>query len=271
MKRTFLARRNALLLSRDVSWGVLAVTLVALIMIMRIVLPNFFWQVFSPVFQVSESLGAGSHAFFTRFSDTAMLARQKEQLENENAALASENQMLLKKVENLSDLLGGPVVQKGISGILAGVVAGPPMSPYDTLMLAAGREDGVALGMEAFGAGGVPVGIVSSVLDDFSRVTLFSSSGVTMSGWVGRENTPLSISGVGGGVMQAVVARSADVTPGDIVFMPGPGMLPVGSVLRVESDPLSPAVTLRIQPMINPFSISWVELRTTGVATSTSP
>lgn len=265
MKRTFLARRNALLSSRDVSWGVLAVALVAFIMIVRIVLPNFFWHVFSPVFQASEVLGTKSHAFFIRFSDVATLARQKEQLESENAALASENQMLLKKVENLSDL----AVRKDGASIIAGVVARPPMSPYDTLMLAAGREDGVALGMEAFGAGGVPVGIVTSVLDDFSRVTLFSSSGVTMSGWVGRENTPLSIVGAGGGAMQAVVARAADVAPGDVVFMPGPGMLPVGSVLRVESDPLSPAVTLRIQPAINPFAISWVELRTTGVATST--
>lgn len=265
MKRTFLAKRNALLSSGNVSWGVLAVMLVALVMLMRIALPNLFWQVFSPAFQASEALSAGSHAFFTRFSDTAALARQKERLESENAALASENQMLLKKVENLS----GFAVRGDGPGILAGVVARPPMSPYDTLMLAGGREDGVVLGMEAFGAGGVPVGIVTSVLDDFSRVTLFSSSGVTMSGWVGRENTPLTIVGAGGGVMQAVVARAAGVVPGDVVFMPGPGMLPVGSVLRVESDSLSPAVTLRIQPAINPFSISWVELRATGVATST--
>ena len=59
------------------------------------------------------------------------------------------------------------------SGILAGVVARPPVSPYDTLVLAAGRVDGVEVGMEAFGAVGVPVGVVSSVLEDFSRVTLF--------------------------------------------------------------------------------------------------
>jgi len=265
MKRTFLARRNALLSSGNVSWGVLAVMLVALIMLIRVILPNLFWQAFSPVFRASDALAGRSHDFFIHFSDAAALARQNERLGKENAALASENQMLMKKVENLSGL----AVRKDSPGILAGVVARPPMSPYDTLILSAGREDGVVLGMEAFGAGGVPVGIVTSILDDFSRVTLFSSSGVSMSGWVGRGNVPLSIVGAGGGAMQAVVARAALVAPGDVVFMPGPGMLPVGSVLRVESDPLSPAVTLRIQPAINPFAISWVELRMTGVATST--
>ena len=59
------------------------------------------------------------------------------------------------------------------SGIIAGIVARPPASPYDTLVLSAGSEEGVTLGMEAFGAGGVPLGVVSSVLANFSRVTLF--------------------------------------------------------------------------------------------------
>ena len=41
---------------------------------------------------------------------------------------------------------------KDASGILAGVVARPPESPYDTLVLAAGKNAGVTLGMEVFGA-----------------------------------------------------------------------------------------------------------------------
>ena len=260
--------------SRDVSWGALALAVVALLLFFRITMPNLFWQAFAPAFRVSNAIATETHTFLIHFSDAARLAEQNERLMSENAALANENQMLLKKVENLSALFGAGA-RKEDSGILAGVVARPPVSPYDTLLLESGKEDGVLLGMEAFGAGGVPVGVVSSVLDDFSRVTLFSASGMTMGGWVGPQNVPLSVSGAGGGTMKASIARSSNIAEGDVVFVPGPGMLPIGSVVRVESDALSSAATLRIQPALNPFSISWVELRMTGVvpsaiATSTS-
>jgi len=31
--------------------------------------------------------------------------------------------------------------------------------------------------------------------------------------------------------------------------------------VRIDSDPSSPSVTLYIQPALNPFSVTWVELR----------
>jgi len=151
-------------------------------------------------------------------------------------------------------------------GVVAGVVARPPESPYDSLVLAAGSNAGVALGMEAFGLGGVPIGVVSSILADFSRVTLFSAPGMNTAGWVGRAHLPLTIVGVGAGAMNAAAARPAGIAIGDTVFAPGPGMLPIGTVVRIDSDPSSPSVTLRIQPALNLFSVSWVTVRNTGAA-----
>ena len=116
---------------------------------------------------MSDTLARESHAFFNSFGNTATLALQNEKLMNENAALANENQALLKKTASISGLV------PDTRGIIAGIVARPPASPYDTLVLSAGSAEGVTLGMEAFGAGGVPLGVVSSVLANFSRVTLF--------------------------------------------------------------------------------------------------
>jgi len=202
------------------------------------------------------------------FSDASALTAQNERLMQENAALVAENQALLQKAVATRDL---PL------GILAGVVARPPESPYDTLVLAAGTSAGVEPGQKAFGAGGVPLGIVSAVSDDFSRVTLFSAPDVVTSGWVGSASLPLSIKGAGAGVMGATASRSAAIAVGDTVFAPGPGQLPIGTVARIDSDPSSPVVTLRIKPALNLFSIAWVTLRDTGagfsvsVATSTLP
>jgi cell shape-determining protein MreC len=262
MKKTFLTKRNALLSSADVSWGVLALAFVILVLGMRLFAPNFFWYVFTPVFRGADALSTDNHLFFSGFKNTAELSLQNEKLLDENTALALENQALLQKEAGLGDLaVGGNT----LSGIFAGVVARPPESPYDTLVLAEGADAGIALGMEAFGAGGVPIGVVSSVLANFSRVTLFSSPGMRTSGWVGSTNMPLIIIGSGAGTMSASLARSANIAVGDVVFAPGPGMLPIGKIARIDSEPSSPSMMLHITPALNLFSISWVVMRDTGI------
>lgn len=267
MKRTFLARRNAFLSSANISWGSYALIIALFLFFMRFAAPDFFWKVFAPVFRSADSLAAGSHAFLSSFGDVAKLSLRNEILADENAALANENQALLQKTASLEALLGSPAPGKSTpSGILAGVVARPPEAPYDTLVLAQGSRAGIALGQEVFGAGNVPIGVISSVLDDFSRVTLFSSSGVSIAGWVGSANIPLTVTGVGAGSMSASLARSANIAVGDSVFGPGPGMLPIGTVTRIDESPSSPSITLRIMPALNLFSVSWVVVRDTGAA-----
>ncbi|MEK7077197.1 MAG: hypothetical protein AAB967_03125, partial [Patescibacteria group bacterium] len=81
-----------------------------------------------------------------------------------------------------------------------------------------------------------------------------------------QADFPLAINGAGGGAINASVPRSAGISVGDPVFAPGSGMLPIGTVVRVESDPSSPSVTLRIMPALNLFSIAWVVIRDTGVS-----
>ena len=221
MKKTFLAKRNALLSSANLSWGTLALLLALLTLLVRLVAPNFFLHVFAPAFGVADSIAAESHTFFNSFGDTATLAAKNEQLMNENTALASENAALTEKEASLTALLGTQSSSRALAqSILAGVVMRPPESPYDTLVLSVGSDRGVELGMEAFGAGG--------------------------------------------GAMQASLSRSAGVVVGDVVFAPGPGMLPIGTVTRIDSDPSASGVTLRIMPALNPFSLTWVELRSTG-------
>jgi len=260
MRKTYLAKRNSLLSSANISWGGFALACAILILLVRVLAPNFFWHMFAPVFGSANALTADSNAYLQRFGNSAVLASKNEELASENAALAIENQAL---VQRISDIAGLATTSEGI---LAGVVARPPESPYDTLVVAAGSREGVTPGMEAFGAGAVPLGTVSTVLADFSRVTLFSAPGTDTVGWVGHANVPLTIFGAGAGAIRAVVARSANIAVGDVVYLPGPGRLPVGTVVRIDGAPSSPSVILRIRPALNLFSLSWIQLRNTGAA-----
>jgi cell shape-determining protein MreC len=260
MKKTFLTKRNALLSSANVSWGALALLVAVLALMLRLLAPNLFWRMSTPLLRGADALAWKSSVFFSGFADTAALVSRNEQLMNENATLASENQALQKREVDRA-ALAGSIPERDRRGIIASVISAPPVSPYDTLVLALGERGGVALGQEAFGAGGVPLGIVSSVLADFSRVTLFSAPNMSTRGWIGNSNLPIEILGAGGGALRATLARAAGVAVGDTVFAPGPGALPIGSVIRIDSDPSSPSVTFFIQPALNLFSVTWVELR----------
>lgn len=259
LHRVWQARRNALLPSAKLSWGAFALLFASLALVFRLAAPNVFMRAEAPLLQGAAALALGGRSFFSGFSNAAALAARNEALANENAALANENEALQKRAADQAVLLG--VEPERRAGIVAGVLAGPPMNPYDTLVLARGEKGGVALGQEAFGAGGVPLGVVSSVSADFSRVTLFSAPGAITRGWVGSANLPLEIRGAGGGALRASVANAAGIALGDSVFVPGPGALPVGRVAHMDRDSASPSATLLIQGALNQFSITWVELR----------
>lgn len=257
-------KRNALFSGAEWSWGVAALMFALVALALRLVAPDMFWRVVQPVFELSDATTNQMHGFFASFGDAATLAVRNEKLEEENAALAAENRTLEERVRNLGS------ESRTTGAIRATVVARPPQSPYDTLVVVAGERAGVRLGMEAFTppvgvapTGGIPIGIVSAVQGDFSRVTLFSSSGTLSAGWVGPQSLALTLRGVGGGAFSAIVARTADIAVGDAVSLPGPGPVVIGSVVRIDNDPTMPGVTLRIQSAFNLFSTTVVELRPT--------
>ncbi len=268
MKKTFLAKRNTLLTVRGISWGMFALAAALLLAGARFFVPDATFSLLAPVFRASDSAAAVSRGVSNAFADSAARVRQNEILANEKDALAVENAALQKQVDSLTSLLGASGAQKSVA-ILASVAAHPPENPYDTFLVAAGKQEGVMIGMEAFGPGGAPVGIVSAVSASFSSITLFSAPGVQTRGWIGDKNVPITLSGAGGGVLRAAVARDAAVAVGDPVFVPGPGMLPIGKVARVESDPSSPNITVSIVSATNLFSVSIVALRMTGIVPMT--
>ena len=266
MKRTFLAKRNALLSRETFSPGLAALAFALVALLLRLAAPDAFYGAVAPALRLGDTMAAGSRAFVEGIGDAALLARRNEELVSQNRALLSENAALADKLAALEALVLGAAGSRASQlGVMAGVLARPPQSPYDTLIVAAGREDGVSAGMEAFGPGGVPLGVVTLAAQRFAQVTLFSAPGQVSGGWIGKAKLPLTITGEGGGVLAASVPLSAVVAEGDIVYLPGPGALPAGSVVRVDSDPSSPSLRLQIAPAANLFSLTWVLIRDVGL------
>ncbi|MDP2594128.1 MAG: rod shape-determining protein MreC [bacterium] len=264
MKTTHWGKRRSGL-SRGVWLSIAALAFALVFVLMRLVAPNLFLHALAPALSLGDSLSAGVGGVLASFADTRALAVKNASLESDNAALSLENRTLTEKAEDLTALLGSASLESR-EGILAGVLARPPVAAYDTLILSAGTSVGVREGMGVFGAGGLPLGMVSSVTADFSRATLFSAPGVRVAAWVGSARIPITLTGAGAGAYNASAPRSASIAIGDTVFLPGPGAIPIGTITRVGGETSDPLVTLLVHPAANPFSITWVSLRDIGEA-----
>lgn len=263
MKRTPWGRIERPRRGARVGAALLGVVLV--FVLLRLLAPNLFLAITTPVLALGNGVSSRTHMFFSNFANARTLTAKLEKLEEEHTALAILNRTLTEQVR---DLGGG--VENG--GLVAGVVSRPPVAAYDTLVLAAGSEAGVMRGMAAY-ASGVPIGIVSLVTASFARVTLFSAPGMETPAWVGSEHLPAMLHGAGAGAVNVTVPRASKVVVGDSVFLAGPGAKLMGQVKRVGGDASDPVATLFIRPLINPFSVTWVTLLEVGagvfVATTT--
>lgn len=226
--------------------------LVLIVLAVRFAAPGLLARLSSPLWNAGARLTAsvGSIAG-TRASEAS-----PQELAAENTALTAQNAALTAKVADLTALLGTRTEPE--KGIVASVLARPPVAPYDVLIIDQGTNAGVALGALAFGPGGTPVGTVGVATSRESRVALFSTKGLQTNAWIGASRIPVTLTGAGAGAFTASLPRTAGVAPGDGVYVAAYGAVPIGTVVKVESDPSSPSVNLDVRPYTNPFSLTWV-------------
>jgi cell shape-determining protein MreC len=249
------ANRNRFLAGRTPMVVAGLVLLVGIAYAVRAVAPGAFAMVGTPAWKVGTSLTAAvSHSF--TFTSGAKLASERDAFASDNAALTAQNLILTTQVRDLTALLGTRTAPT--PGILASVVARPPVAPYDVLIIDQGSTDGVTHGAEVFGNGGTPIGTVTDVTSHAAHITLFSATGTRTEGWVGATHIPVTLTGTGAGGFETSVPKEAGVQVNDIVLLPGNGGTPVGTITKIQVDPSSPTVVLDMRPYTNPFSLTWV-------------
>jgi cell shape-determining protein MreC len=124
--------------------------------------------------------------------------------------------------------------------ILAGVIARPPLVPYDLLVIDRGSRQGILPGALVYHTENHAIGMVSRVFDTSSFVTLFSSAGSEMAVYLYGPNVYAYAYGEGGGVIRVSLPQGISVTVGDAVVLPSPHMGDLGIVERVVSEASQP-------------------------------
>jgi len=238
--------------------GVVALGILMLIFGARFVFPNTFSFVLAPVWNLGSALSAGVGSSATVFTSEAQQQAERAELIARTDKLTAENAVLAARLSDLTRLLGTRT--EPVAGIVAGVIARPPVSPYDVLILDAGTNAGVKVGARVEGVGGIPIGTIAATTNTSARVLLYSTPGMITSAWLGEERLPLEVTGVGSGAFRASVAREVVVQEGDLLYFAGPGAVPSGIVVDASTDPSDTKTRLQIRPYANPFSITWVTI-----------
>lgn len=228
---------------------IVAVVLI-LVLILGLVFPMALVSLARPLWAVGNGMTAAVGSIMP--VDAGALVKERDQLKAELLARTNELYALQAQTADIARL--GDIESR----ITAGVLARPPMSPYDTLIVE--PESAVREGAQAYGAGGVPIGTVARAEEGSVQVSLYSASGRATLGWAGEAKVPVELLGAGSGAFRASVAKDAGISVGDMVYVPGPGALPIGSVARVDTNPQSPTATVFIRPLVSPFSLTWVAI-----------
>lgn len=223
--------------------GVGAVGVVILLILIRMLAPQAYVWLFSPIYGVGSAL----HATGAYFKDRSELQATLAQVTAEKEALQQENLRIQEALEEYGEL-------ETDAGVVARVIARPPITPYDVLVVEA---EGAVVDALVYAAGGVPVGVIADAGFGSARVALFSSSGRASEGWIGDERYAVSIIGEGAGGFSALVAREAPIKEADMVYVTQANA-PIGVVAKIVSDASSPQALIHIRPFVNPFSITSV-------------
>lgn len=147
-------------------------------------------------------------------------------------SLLKENNMLKERVAQLelevassASVAGGENSifsffgrQPEPEGIVTTVLVSPPQSPYDTLVIDAGEDDGVIPGSSVFMPEGPILGVVSDVFSGSSKVRLYSAPGEKTRALLERHSIPITIEGAGGGNFRIIMPREVEVVAGDRIL-----------------------------------------------------
>ena len=143
---------------------------------------------------------------------------------------------------------------------VARVLTAPPVSPYDTLVIDAGTDHGVASGMEVFADGDFKIGFVSRVFARSAVVTLYSTPDTELPVSIGTSSIQSTAHGVGGGNFLVILPKGTPVSKGDIVEIPALAPAYAGVVGGIEKPAGTSLQTIFIKLPFNLFALKWVYL-----------
>jgi cell shape-determining protein MreC len=224
------------------------------------------WRVGAPIVEIKNAVGGTFYTLFASFSHTYALVTENQRLRE---TLASTSVVLLDRnmlyIENLELKNRLERVPPQSIAILATVLNRPPATPYDTLLIDVGKQQGIMAGDFVAAGGLVYIGRVQEVYGTVSRVILFSAPGEVYSAILhiqaATSTLAISVSGQGGGSLTAEVPASTQVNIGDDIELPSIMPELIAKVVAVTDNSQASFKTIYAQLPVNIYTLKYVEVR----------
>jgi len=233
------------------------------ILIVNFTAPTFLTGVLQfiavPLWKLENKIG-------DKIFETVGFFRSKSSLMAENATLRGNLELSQAKLleldqykkENadLKELNNRKVSDKRILGT---IIRKPPYSPYDTLFLDVGENDGVKIG-QLVAVGTILIGKVDEVERATSRAKLFSSPGEELTVVLGKNNVYADAYGRGEGNFTLKLPKGLEVSQGDVVSVPSLKLQLLGVVEEIDSQIPDSFQTILFKSPVDQMTLKWVEI-----------
>lgn len=226
---------------------------------LRNMLTQAVYSVAPQMWSAGDTTKSAFGSFMTNFRNKDTLVHENEIL-NEAIDLMHaqvlDRNLLVEKVTRLEEALGRVRMD---DRVVASVLVGPGRSPYDTLVIDAGTDEGVNVGNQVVYAGSGVIGEIIETTNVTSKVKLLSSPDEEHSVIVGSYYIPVLALGKGMGNFEAKVPQDSRVEIGDRVVSLK-GNLILGTVSLVEEKPAEPVKRIFFRVPFNITEIRSVEV-----------
>lgn len=188
------------------------------------------------------------------------LVKENKRLSDEVAS--RESSMLLldtlrKENEDLKTALGRSGRGDSVLGV---VLSRPPMSPYDTLVVDIGENDGVQVGNKVYTDGDTLIGDVVEAYANQSKVSLFSSPGRIVPVIVGGSNVETQATGRGAGNFVMMLPVEVGIEEGDTITLPQIRAHTFGVVEEIMVDSSDSLQTILFKIPVNIHGFRYVQI-----------
>ncbi len=144
---------------------------------------------------------------------------------------------------------------------LATILAKPNQSPYDTIIVDVGSDEGITEGLKVYANGETPIGQVEKVYMKTSLITLYSNPKRVTQAVLNSSNAPVELIGRGGGNFEMLIPLDLSSENGELVVLPGLTSEVIAIVDGVISTPTDPIKKVILRSPINIQSLKWVEIK----------
>jgi cell shape-determining protein MreC len=238
---------------------------IGIVVLILVVGALFFSWADGFVLRLVAPLWHGENVVAKNIWEATNYLRSFDEVVKENQAL--KEQLTSAHLQSLSHNInpfGNTEILKTLSrsssteSVAASVLARPPETPYDVIIIDRGTRNAITVGDTVRLSEGAEIGKVIEAFDKTSRVILYSAWGQKTNAVLERDALPVTMSGRGGGGFEFTVPREVVIVEGDRILSPFTEASLVGVVEDVEASPTDSFKKVLARGVVHPRTLQYV-------------